>query len=74
MDITSTIEKAVAAITADKAKIAAFKNDPVSAVKKVLGTGFGDDVVQKVITAVKAKLAASDVADAVGKLGGLFGK
>ncbi len=74
MDISSAIEKAVAAITADKAKIAAFEKDPVALVKKVLGTGFGNDVVQKVIAAVKAKLAASDVADVVGKLGGLFGK
>ena len=74
MDIKETIEKAVAAITGDKEKVAAFEKDPTSVVKGVLGGGAGDDLISKVVAAVKAKLSGGALSGIADKIGGLFGK
>ena len=68
--ITSMVDK----ITADKDLMALFKSDPVKAIEKVLGVDLPDDVVEKVIDGVKAKMTADKAADALGAIKGLFDK
>ena len=71
MDIKAHIEKAVDSISKDKDLQAQFKTDPVAAVEKLLGVNLPEDVMEKIVAGVKAKLAAgqlSGAADAIKKL------
>ena len=52
----------------DKALQAQFKKDPVKAVEKLLGVDLPDDMVEKVVAGVKAKLSLDDVSGIVGNL------
>lgn len=82
MDIKEKIEEVVAKVKADDNFAAKFKAEPIKAVEEVLGVDLPDDVINKVIDGVKAKINVGDIADKVGdiadsigdKLGGLFGK
>lgn len=77
-ELKEKVEAVVAKIKSDDALRARFKTKPTEALEEVLGVDLPDDMVEKIIEAVKAKLAAGDIADKVddvaGALGGLFGK
>ena len=68
MDIKEQIESIVAKLQKDKALQAQFKKDPVKAVEKLLGVDLPDDMVEKVVAGVKAKLSLDDVSGIVGNL------
>ena len=71
MDIKEQIEKIVEKVQKDDALQAQFKKDPIKAVEKVLGVNLPDDVIEKIVAGVKAKISVdkvSDVADALKKL------
>ena len=71
MDIKEQIEKIVEKVLKDDALQAQFKKDPIKAVEKVLGVDLPDDVIEKIVAGVKAKISVdkvSDVADALKKL------
>lgn len=71
MDIKEQIEKIVEKVQKDDALQAQFKKDPIKAVEKVLGVDLPDDVIEKIVAGVKAKISVdkvSDVADALKKL------
>lgn len=74
MDIKAKIEELVDKISGDKALQAQFKSDPVAAVEKLLGVDLPDDVIEKIVDGIKAKLTADKLSDAAGALKGLFGK
>lgn len=74
MDIKAQIEKAVSSITSDNDMIEKFKKDPVATVKSTVGGVLPDDVTDKIVAAVNAKLAGGKLADAAKTIGGLFGK
>lgn len=78
MDIKAKIDEVVAKVKADSNFAEKFKSNPVKAVEDVLGVDLPDDVINKIIDGVKAKINVDDIADKVegikGKLGGLFGK
>ena len=74
MDIKEKIEELVEKIDSDKALQAQFKDDPVSAVEKLLGVDLPNDVIEKIVDGVKAKLTVDKLSDAAGALKGLFGK
>lgn len=74
MDIKEKIEELVEKIASDKELQAQFKKDPVSAVEKLLGVDLPNDVIEKIVDGVKAKLTVDKLADAAGALKGLFGK
>lgn len=71
MDIKAKIDEVVSKIQNDPSIAEEFKANPVGAVEKILGVDLPDDVINNVITGVKAKLGVSNIADAIG---GLFGK
>ena len=71
MDIKEQIEKIVEKVQKDDVLRAQFKKDPIKAVEKVLGVDLPDDVIEKIVAGVKAKISidkASDVADVLKKL------
>lgn len=71
MDIKAKIDEVVNKVQNDPAIAEEFKTNPVGAVEKILGVDLPDDVINNVISGVKAKLGVSNIADAIG---GLFGK
>ena len=74
MDIKEKIEELVEKISGDKALQAQFKSDPIAAVEKLLGVDLPNDVIEKIVDGVKAKLTVDKLSDAAGALKGLFGK
>ena len=71
MDIKEQIEKIVEKVQKDDVLRAQFKKDPIKAVEKVLGVDLPDDVIEKIVAGVKAKISidkGSDVADVLKKL------
>ena len=72
MDIKELIEKAVDKIKDDDAMQAQFKKDPNKALEKLLGIDLPDDIMEKVVAGVKAKISIDDLSDAVGLLKKLF--
>ena len=74
MDIKEKIEELVEKIQNDKDILAKFRKDPVAVVEKLVGVDLPDDQIKKVADMVKAKLDLDKMGDALGMLGGLFGK
>ncbi len=74
MDIKAKAEEIVAKIKSDKDIKAKFEKDPVKTVEGIIGVDLPDDIINKVIDLVKAKLTADTVSGVASKLGGLFGK
>ena len=71
MDIKEQIEKIIEKVQKDDVLRAQFKKDPIKAVEKVLGVDLPDDVIEKIVAGVKAKISidkVSDVADVLKKL------
>ena len=74
MDIKEKVEELVEKIRSDKDILAKFRKDPVAVVEKLIGMDLPDDQIEKVADMVKAKLDLDKMGDALGMLGGLFGK
>ena len=72
MDIKAKVEEIVQKITKDKELQAQFQKEPVKAVEKVLGVDLPDDVVEKVVAGVKAKLTTDKISGAADALKKLF--
>ena len=72
MDIKEKIEEIVKAVTEDKTLMEQFKKEPVKVVEKLLGVDLPDDVIEKVVDGVKAKISMDSLSDAVGALKKLF--
>ena len=63
-DVKEQITKVVDKITKDEKLMDQFKKNPVKAVESVLGVDLPDDVINKVVDGVKAKIS-------IDKLGGI---
>jgi len=74
MDIKAKIEELAEKISSDKALQAQFKEDPITAVEKLLDVDLPNDMIEKIVDGVKAKLTADKLADAAGALKGLFNR
>ena len=74
MDIKAKVEELVEKIQNDKVLQAKFQKDPVSAVEQLLGIDLPNDQLEKIVDLVKARIGMDKVGDALGALGGLFGK
>lgn len=72
MDIKAKITELVDRIKSDKELQAQFMSDPVKAVEKLLGVDLPDDMVEKIVDGVKAKLTADKLAGGLGALKKLF--
>lgn len=74
MDIKEKVEELVEKISKDKELQKLFQSEPTKAVEKLLDVDLPDDIIEKIIDGVKAKLTADKLADAAGALKGLFKK
>lgn len=73
-DIMNKVEELVEKIQSNKSLMEKFEKDPVAVLEQLLGVDLPNDQLNKLVDAVKAKLALNDIGDALGALGGLFGK
>ncbi|MBQ2739228.1 MAG: hypothetical protein IJF36_03250 [Oscillibacter sp.] len=74
MDIKAKVEELVEKIQNDKVLQAKFQKDPVPAVEQLLDIDLPNDQIEKIVDLVKARIGMDKVGDALGALGGLFGK
>lgn len=71
MDIKAKIDEVVNKVKSDKNFAEKFKSEPVKAVEEILGVDLPDDVINNVISGVKAKIDIGNLKDGIGSL---FGK
>ena len=85
MDIKEKLQDLVESVTKklkeDPSLLSSFKKEPIKVIEKVIGIDLPDEQIENLITMVKAKLAADDLADKADDvkdvlkgIGGLFGK
>lgn len=74
LEIKEKVEELVEKISTNKTLKKNFMDDPVAVIESLLGVDLPNDQLNKLVDAVKAKLAVDDIGDALGALGGLFGK
>ena len=74
MDIKEKIEAIVEKVQKNPAMLKKFNTEPVTVVEELVGIDLPDELIEKIIDGVKAKITMDKVGDALGALGGLFGK
>lgn len=72
MDIKAKITEAAEKIMKDPKLQEQFKKDPVKAVEAVLGVDLPDDVMNQIVTAVKTKITADQLASGLNAVKKLF--
>ena len=72
MYIKEKIESVIEKIKKDPSIKEQFEKDPVKAIEKVLGVDLPDDMVEKIVDGVKAKLTVDSISDVADKLKKLF--
>lgn len=72
MDIKGEISKIVEKISKDKDLLEKFKKDPVKTVEGLLGVDLPDEMIEKIVDGVKAKISLDQVSDAMSALKKLF--
>ena len=72
MDIKAKITELLEKIKNDRELQAQFKEDPIKAVETLLGVDLPDDMVEKIVDGVKAKLTADKLSEGLGALKKLF--
>ena len=72
MDIKGQINKMVEEVTKNPHIKEEFEKEPVKVIEKVIGIDLPDDVVNKIIDGVKAKLTVDSISKAAGALKGMF--
>lgn len=73
-DIKEKIEDIVEKIQKNPALLKKFNSEPVKVVEELVGIDLPDELIEKVVDGVKAKVTMDKVGDALEALGGLFGK
>ena len=74
MDIKEKIAAIVEKVQKNPALLKRFNAEPVKVVEELVGIDLPDELIEKIIDGVKAKITMDKVGDALGALGGLFGK
>lgn len=74
MDIKAKIEEIVKKLTSDKELMAKFEKNPVAVIEELIGIDLPDDQINQLVEGIKAKLSLDKLGNALGGLGGLFGK
>ncbi|MCI8537181.1 MAG: hypothetical protein HFF18_00740 [Oscillospiraceae bacterium] len=72
MDVKEQINQIVEKISKDGALQERFKTEPIKAVEQILGVDLPDEIIEKVIAGVKAKISVDQVSGAVDALKKLF--
>jgi len=72
MDIKEQIGKMVEAIQNNPDIKEQFENEPVKAIESIIGVDLPDDIVEKIIDGVKAKISIDTVSQVAGAIKKLF--
>ena len=72
MDIKEKINELVEKIKNDPALLAQFKSEPVKAVETLLGVDLPDDMIEKIVEGVKAKITVDKISGGLSALKKLF--
>ena len=72
MEIKEKVEAIIEEIKKNPNIKEEFEKDPVKTIEKIIGVDLPDDMVEKVVDAVKAKLTADNVSKIAGSLKKLF--
>ena len=73
IDIKEIIENIVEEITKNENLKEDFEKEPVKVIERVVGVDLPDELLEKVIDGVKAKITVEQVADAVEAVSDLVG-
>lgn len=73
-DIKAKIEEIVEKLQKNPSLLKKFNTEPVKVVEELVGIDLPDELIEKVVDGVKAKITVDKLGDALGALGGLFGK
>jgi len=74
VDIKEKIEQTVKKLKDNPALLKKFDKEPVKVIEELIGVDLPDDLVEKLIDGIKARITAEKVGDALEGLGKLFGK
>ncbi|NLW11531.1 MAG: hypothetical protein GX028_05885 [Clostridiaceae bacterium] len=74
MDFKEKIDAIVDKVKNDKSFAEKFKKDPVKAIESVSGIDLPDDMIEKAVDAVKAKLTADKAGGLLGGVKNIFKK
>ena len=74
VDIKEKVEQIAKKLMNDKTLMSRFEKNPTSVIEEYVGIDLPDDVVNKLVDGIKAKITADKVGDALEGLGKLFGK
>lgn len=72
MDIKEKISEIVETLTQDEDLLKNFKKDPVKVVERLLGVDLPDDIIEKIVEGVKAKVSLDQIGDVLGAFKKLF--
>ena len=72
MDIKAEITKIVDKIKNDDDLLEKFRKDPIKAVEGIIGVDLPDDIIEKIVDGVKAKISLDNAGDIIGGLKKLF--
>lgn len=72
MDIKAKIEEIVEKVKSDKTIASRFKTEPTKVVEELAGVDLPDDIIEKIVDGVKAKISVDDVKSKLGGLGKMF--
>lgn len=72
MDIKEKIEEIVSRLTKNPDLKEQFTKEPIKVVEKILGVDLPDEVINKIIDGVKAKISVDKIGNALGSLKNLF--
>ena len=72
MDIKAEINKIVERIKNDDDLFEKFKKDPIKAVEGIIDVDLPDDLIEKVVEGVKAKITLDKAGDLLGGIKKLF--
>ncbi len=72
--VLEKVNEVIEKLQSDEKLMEQFKKEPVKALEQILGVDLPDDVIEKIVDAVKAKLTAEDVGQLMGAAMKIFGK
>ena len=72
--ILEKVNEVVDKLQSDDKLMAQFKKEPVKALEKILDVDLPDDVIEKIIDAVKAKLTVDEIGDLLSAAKKIFSK
>ena len=72
LDLKGKVDEACKKLQSDPSLLKKFQSDPIKAIESVLNVDLPDEQLKPLVTAIQAKLGASDLSDKLKDLKKLF--